>query len=96
MLINESGALPIITTHDDPKICSPNASTIQTIAIQNIMPVLSHTMSSRGPVTNGSHPTVMATGMHYPQTTKSITVDGHYTASAGQSSGAASNKQPIT
>ena len=62
-------------------ITTPNTSTIQTITIQNTI-MLSHAMSSRGPVTNAS----LRTGTHYPLTTRSVMVDVRYTASAGQSS----------
>ena len=51
-------------------------------------------MSSRGPVTNGSQPTVMPMGMYYPTNNQVVIVDVqvHYTGSARQlSMGPASN-----
>ena len=56
-------------------------------------------MSSRGPVTNGSWPTVMPMGMYYPTNNQVIMVDVqvHYTGSAGQlSMGPASNSTSLT
>ena len=46
-------------------------------------------MSSWGPVTNGSRPTVMPTGMYYPTSNQVIMVDVqvHYTGSARLSKG---------
>ena len=56
-------------------------------------------MSSQGPVTNGSRPTVMPTGMYYPTNNQVVMVDVqvHYTGSAGQlSTGPASNSALLT
>ena len=56
-------------------------------------------MSSRGPVTNGSWPSVMPMGMYYPTNNQVVMVDVqvHYTGSAGQlSMGPASNSTLLT
>ena len=56
-------------------------------------------MSSQGPVTNRSWPTVMPTGMYYPTDNQVVMVDVqvHYTGSAGQlSTGPASNSASLT
>ena len=56
-------------------------------------------MSSQGPVTNGSRPNVMPTGMYYPTDNQVVMVDVqvHYTGSAGQlSTGPASNSASLT
>ena len=56
-------------------------------------------MSSQGPVTNGSRPTVMPTGMYYLTDNQVVMVDVqvHYTGSAGQlSTGPASNSASLT
>ena len=55
-------------------------------------------MSSRGPVTNRSQPTVMPTGMYYPTDNQVVMVDVqvHYTGSAGQlSMGPTSNSASL-
>ena len=55
-------------------------------------------MSSQGPVTNRSRPTVMPTGMYYPSDNQVIMVDVQvrYTGSAGQlSTGPASNSASL-